>query len=134
MEEPTLWDLMPRPSGAGERFVATAGTSLPAGGSVATEDDVVEALKGVHDPEIPVNIYDLGLIYALDIGDDGDVYVEMTLTTPGCPVAGQMPTDVANAVARVPGVGKVEVHLVWSPGWTKDRMSEDAQLALGMFP
>jgi FeS assembly SUF system protein len=114
-------------------FQATAGAPLQPGVPVATREAVVEALQTVHDPEIPVNIYELGLIYTLDIGADGTVKVEMTLTAPGCPVAGEMPGQVAEAVAAVDGVGEVEVVLVWEPGWTPELMSEDAKLALGMF-
>ena len=112
--------------------VATGGEPLEPGTPIASEEAVIEALRTVHDPEIPVNIYDLGLIYTLQIKDSGDVAVEMTLTAPSCPVAGQMPGDVANAVAAVPGVGRVEVKLVWDPPWTMANMSEDARLALGM--
>jgi len=114
-------------------FRATAGAPLQPGVPVASRDSVVEALRTVHDPEIPVNIYELGLVYALEIGADGTVKIEMTLTAPGCPVAGEMPGQVAEAVAAVDGVGEVEVALVWEPGWTPERMSEDAKLALGMF-
>jgi len=115
-----------------EEFSATAGAPLAEGAAVADRDAVVEALRTVYDPEIPVNIYDLGLIYGLDIADDGSVAVEMTLTAPGCPVAGEMPGEVARAVAAVEGVGEATVTLVWEPGWTPERMSEDAKLALGM--
>ena len=93
---------------------------------------VVDALKSVHDPEIPVNIYDLGLIYDVLLKDDGGVEVTMSLTAPGCPVAGEMPGQVAEAVAAAEGVGLVTVDLVWEPAWTKERMSEDAKLALDM--
>ena len=93
---------------------------------VAVED----ALKSVHDPEIPVNIYDLGLIYDVERRQNGDVYVTMSLTAPGCPVAGEMPGQVARALAAVDGVGEVSVELVWSPPWTPERMSDDARLAL----
>ena len=117
----------------GEGFTANAGTPLPAGTPVADREAVTEALQTVHDPEIPVNIYDLGLIYELDIAQDGSVAIEMTLTAPGCPVAGILPGQVADAVAAVEGIGEVLVTLVWEPGWTKDRMSEDARLALGIF-
>jgi len=117
----------------GEGFTANAGTPLPAGAPVAGQEAVVEALQTVHDPEIPVNIYDLGLIYELDIAQDGSVTIEMTLTAPGCPVAGILPGQVADAVAAVEGIGEVLVTLVWEPGWTKERMSEDARLALGIF-
>jgi len=129
---PATPELMPRPDAPGD-FKAAAGQPLPAGTAPATEDAVVAALRTVHDPEIPVNIYDLGLIYRLAIGADGDVAVDMTLTAPGCPVAGEMPGQVANAVAAVAGVGRVSVTLVWEPGWTPERMSEDAKLALGMI-
>lgn len=114
-------------------FVATAGEPLDEGEAVASEEAVVDALRTVHDPEIPVNIYELGLIYRLEIGERGDVAIEMSLTAPGCPVAGEMPGQVADAVASVDGVGEVEVRLVWEPAWTPERMSEDARLALGMF-
>ncbi len=93
----------------------------------------MEALREVYDPEIPVNIYDLGLIYRLEIAPSGEVAVTMTLTAPACPVAGEMPGEVARKVAEVPGVGEVEVTLTWDPPWDKDRMSEDAKLALGIF-
>ena len=116
-----------------EGFTANAGAPLPAGTPVAGREAVIEALQTVHDPEIPVNIYDLGLIYELDIAQDGSVTIEMTLTAPGCPVAGILPGQVADAVAAVEGIGEVLVTLVWEPGWTKDRMSEDARLALGIF-
>jgi FeS assembly SUF system protein len=84
----------------------------------------------VHDPEIPVNIYDLGLIYDVIRQDNGDVEITMSLTAPGCPVAGEMPGQVAEAVAQVESVGNVGVELVWNPAWTPERMSEDAKLAL----
>ena len=93
-------------------------------------DAVVDALKEIYDPEIPVNIYDLGLIYGLEAAENGNVEIKMTLTAPGCPVAGILPGWVADAVAAVDGVGEVEVTLVWSPPWSPDRMSDDAKLAL----
>ena len=124
---PDLADFFPDTS---DGYIAKAGTALanPAGkaDAIAVED----ALKSVHDPEIPVNIYDLGLIYDVDRQQNGDVYVTMSLTAPGCPVAGEMPGQVARALAAVDGVGEVSVELVWSPPWTPDRMSEDARLAL----
>jgi FeS assembly SUF system protein len=116
-----------------EEFTASAGEPLAEGVQIAAEDAIVEALRTVFDPEIPVNIYDLGLIYTIDIKDKGDVFVEMSLTAPGCPVAGEMPGQVAEAVAKVDGTGQVEVKLVWDPMWTPERMSEDAKLALGMY-
>jgi len=91
---------------------------------------VIAALRTVHDPEIPVNIYDLGLIYEIEVHSVGSVRVDMSLTAPACPVAGEIPFWVANAVAEVEGVGEVEVNLVWDPPWSPDRMSEDAKLAL----
>ncbi|ROR32598.1 SUF system Fe-S cluster assembly protein [Inmirania thermothiophila] len=97
------------------------------------ESDIVAALQNVYDPEIPVNIYDLGLIYTLEVSPEGDVYIEMTLTAPGCPVAQTFPDMVASHVRAVPGVRDVRVELVWDPPWTKDRMSESARLQLGFF-
>ena len=115
-------------------FTATEGTPIDTATTpVATEDQVIAALRTVHDPEIPVNIYDLGLIYDTTIHDDGTVEIEMSLTAPGCPVAGEMPGEVARAVAALPGAGEVTARLVWDPPWTPERMSEDARLALGMF-
>jgi FeS assembly SUF system protein len=128
---PILPDFMAAPPE--DDFVATAGEPLDSASPVASEDDVIDALRTVHDPEIPVNIYELGLIYRLDIGERGDVAIEMSLTAPGCPVAGEMPGQVADAVAAVEGVGEVEVRLVWEPAWTPERMSEDARLALGIL-
>ncbi|MGU9962146.1 MAG: DUF59 domain-containing protein [Candidatus Puniceispirillales bacterium WSBS_2018_MAG_OTU23] len=94
---------------------------------------IVEALCTVHDPEIPVNIYDLGLIYDINRADNGDVHITMSLTAPNCPVAGEMPGQVAEAVAKINTAGRVDVDLVWDPPWTKDRMSDDAKLALDMI-
>ncbi len=96
-------------------------------------EPIIAALREVHDPEIPVNIYDLGLIYRIDIADNGDVDVDMTLTAPACPVAGMMPVMVKDAVKRVDGVGEVEVELVWDPPWSPDTMSDEAKLTLGML-
>jgi FeS assembly SUF system protein len=95
--------------------------------------NIVGALKTVYDPEIPADIYELGLIYKIDIDDDRNVEVDMTLTAPGCPVAGEMPVWVQNAVSAVEGVGQVKVNLVFDPPWTIDRMSEEARLALNIF-
>jgi len=110
--------------------MATAGEPLQAGEAVAGREVVIEALRTVYDPEIPVNIYDLGLVYDLEVADDGTVKIEMTLTAPACPVAGELPQWVADAVAAVEGVGEVEVSLVWDPPWTPERMSEDAKMLL----
>jgi FeS assembly SUF system protein len=97
------------------------------------ENGIVEALKTVYDPEIPVNIYELGLIYDIDIQEDGAVKVKMTLTAPGCPVAGTLPGEVQAKVAGAPGVTSAEVELVWDPAWNPSMMSEAARLELGMF-
>ena len=95
--------------------------------------EIVAALKTVYDPEIPADIYELGLIYKVDIKDDRSVGVEMTLTTPNCPAAEEMPMMVENAVASVPGVGVVTVNIVWEPTWTPDRMTDEARLVLNMW-
>jgi FeS assembly SUF system protein len=95
--------------------------------------EIVAALKTVFDPEIPADIYELGLIYKVDISDERAVDVTMTLTTPNCPAAGELPTQVENAIASVPGVGVVNVNLVWEPAWSPDRMSDEARLVLNMW-
>ena len=95
--------------------------------------EIVAALKSVYDPEIPADIYELGLIYRIDIADDRAVTVDMTLTAPGCPVAGEMPIWVENAVSAVDGVQSCTVNLTFDPPWDKDRMSEEAKMAIGMF-
>ena len=114
-------------------YKASEGEPLPDGMTVATEEQVVEAMRTVYDPEIPVNIYDLGLIYTNDIAENGNVDITMSLTAPGCPVAGEMPGMVARAVSGIDGTGVVEVKIVWEPEWTPELMSEDAKLALGMY-
>ena len=96
-------------------------------------DDLIEALKTVFDPEIPVDIYELGLIYKVDVNDDRDVVVEMTLTAPGCPVAGEMPGWVEDAVKKVDGVKSARANLVFDPPWDSSKMSDEAKLALNMF-
>jgi FeS assembly SUF system protein len=97
------------------------------------ENGIVEALKTVFDPEIPVNIYELGLIYDIDVQEEGKVEVKMTLTAPGCPVAGSLPGEVQVKVEGVPGVTSADVELVWDPPWNPSMMSEAARLQLGMF-
>ena len=99
----------------------------------ALYESVIEALKDIFDPEIPVNIYDLGLIYGVDVTEDGDVAVSMTLTTPHCPVAESMPGEVELRVGAVPGVRDAEVDLVWDPPWDPSKMSDEARLELGML-
>ena len=127
-ESQDYFDFAPEPP------AETEGVERPEG-----EDDpqlmepVLEALKTVQDPEIPVNLVDLGLIYELVVKKGGVVFIEMTLTTPACPVAQSMPGEVETAIAAVPGVNEVRVKLVWSPPWDRDRMSEEAKLELGML-
>jgi FeS assembly SUF system protein len=130
----SLFDFMPSKAGSAaspaaeprERPVAqTANPDL--------QEAVLEALKTVRDPELPVNLVDLGLIYELIVDGAGSVYVEMTLTAPSCPVAGELPSQVEAAVRAVPGVTSATVNLVWTPPWTKDLMSEEAMLELGLF-
>ncbi len=105
------------------------GETVPA----PSEDSVIAAIATVYDPEIPVNIYELGLIYTIDLHEDGRVKVEMTLTAPACPSAQELPEQVREAVLAVPGVTDAEVEVIWEPPWTPDRMSEEARLQLDMF-
>ncbi|MGB7480492.1 MAG: SUF system Fe-S cluster assembly protein [Burkholderiaceae bacterium] len=96
-------------------------------------ENLVAALRTIYDPEIPVNIYDLGLIYQLDIGPHGEVDIEMTLTAPACPVAGTFPATVEDRLSEVPGVSSVRVELVWEPAWSVDMLSEETRLELGLL-
>jgi len=129
----TFNDFVPAAPPAEDDAIARAGEPLAPGATVAGEAVVVAAIQTVYDPEIPVNIYDLGLIYGLRIGAGGAVEIDMTLTAPACPVAGIMPQMVADAVAAADGVGEVEVNMVWDPPWSPERMSDEAKLALDMF-
>ncbi len=95
--------------------------------------EVIKFIETIYDPEIPVNIYDLGLIYDINLLENNDIKIKMSLTAPGCPVAGEMPGQVANTIAKIDDVGLIEVELVWEPAWTKDRMSEDAKMALDIY-
>jgi FeS assembly SUF system protein len=108
-------------------------SALPPDETERLTKDIVAALKTVFDPEIPADIYELGLIYKVDIKNDRAVDVVMTLTTPNCPAAGELPTMVENAVASVPGVGVVSVNVVWEPVWSPERMSDEARLVLNMW-
>jgi FeS assembly SUF system protein len=108
-------------------------SAIPADELDRMTNDIVSALKTVYDPEIPVDIYELGLIYQVDIDDDRNVRIEMTLTAPGCPVAGDMPGWVENAVSTVGGVASVEVKLVFDPPWDQSRMSDEARVALNVW-
>ncbi len=124
-----------------------AGNAAPAAAAAAAEkpsaipvdemarltDEIVGALKTVYDPEIPADIYELGLIYKVDIDDDRMVNIDMTLTTPNCPSAAELPTQVENAVAGVPGVREAKVNIVWDPPWDPSRMSDEARTVLNMW-
>lgn len=117
-----------------EEITAEAGEPLEEGVTPAdTDQGIINELQTVHDPEIPVNIYDLGLIYEINRHKGGNVSIVMTVTAPACPVAGELPGQVAQAAARAEGVGVVDVVLTWDPPWTPERMSEAAQIALDMF-
>ena len=118
---------------SGRAMEAFESTTAAAGEPAPLVDRVIAAMRTVNDPEIPVNIYDLGLIYDLSIDDRGAVAVQMTLTAPACPVAGTMPGLVEQAVAQVEGVSSVNVELVWDPPWNIERMSEEARLELGLL-
>lgn len=124
-----------------EQASAATGSAAPAPASAALPpeeidrltNDIIAALKTVYDPEIPSDIYELGLIYKVEIDDDRNVAIDMTLTAPGCPVAGEMPVWVENAVSAVPGVAQTKVSIVFDPPWDPSRMSDEARLAVGMF-
>jgi FeS assembly SUF system protein len=100
----------------------------------ALETEIIKVLRSCYDPEIPVNIYDLGLIYGLEVRPAGSIKITMTLTAPSCPVAGSLPGEVQSRVERVPGVSEVEIDLTWDPPWTMDKMSDAAKLQLGIDP
>ena len=114
-------------------YKAYAGKTLESGITTAKKEDIIEATKTVYDPEIPINIYDLGLIYDINQKDNGDVHIDMSLTAPGCPVAEILPQQVADAVGAIDGVGQVEVEVVWEPVWTIDRLSDEARMMLEMM-
>ena len=122
------------PEGAAPNTPQVAlGSAIPPDELDRLTDDIVAALKTVYDPEIPADIYELGLIYRVEIDDDRNVAIDMTLTAPGCPVAGEMPGWVENAVATVPGVQDVKVNMVFDPPWDQSRMSDEARVALDMW-
>ncbi|MDD7312976.1 MAG: iron-sulfur cluster assembly protein [bacterium] len=114
-------------------YVAKAGKPLPQGEVKASRDEVIDALKTVCDPEIMINIWDMGLVYKLEQKENGDVYIEMTVTSPMCPVAGVLPEQVAEAVAALDGVGEVEVRIVWEPAWSFEMLSDDAKAMFEVF-
>ena len=127
MEEKNLKDFLPSRNGSYfKEFKNEISKNL------ITKNDVIKCIKTVMDPEIPVNLYDLGLIYAIKI-DENNILIEMTLTNPNCPVAGQMPENVGKSIEQLEGLKSILVKLVWSPPWHKDLMSEDAKLALDIF-
>jgi len=127
-------DVQAKPDAQPEAAIA-AGTGSPMTPEEleAVGNELIAALKTVYDPEIPVDIYELGLIYKVDVADNKDVTIDMTLTAPGCPVAGEMPGMVKDAVKTVKGIGEVKVNMTFDPPWTPDRMSEEAKLELNMF-
>lgn len=114
-------------------YVAYAGTELHQGAEKAKMYDIVEKIRTVSDPEIPLNVYDMGLIYKIDQSDNGDIYIEMTVTAPTCPIAGELPQQVADAVSEVAGTGKIEVKIVWEPAWTPERMTDEAKEMLELI-
>lgn len=114
-------------------YIATAGAPLDKESPKATRDDLIAALKTVSDPEIMVNIWDMGLVYKLEQKENGDVYVEMTVTSPMCPVAGELPKQAAEALAATKGVSQVEVKIVWEPAWSFDMLSDEAKEMFELF-
>ena len=126
-EEKKLEDFLPNKNGSYyKKFELKNEVSL------INKEEIIKCIKTVMDPEIPVNLYDLGLIYSIK-NSDNNILVEMTLTNPNCPVAGQMPENVAKSIEKTYGLRSIEVKLVWEPAWSKDLMSEDAKLALDIF-
>ena len=126
-EEKKLEDFLPNKHGSYYKKF-----EFPNESSLISKDKIIECIKTVMDPEIPVNLYDLGLIYSIK-NKDNNILIEMTLTNPNCPVAGQMPENVAKSIEQIYGLRSIEVKLVWKPSWSKDLMSEDAKLALDIF-
>ena len=114
-------------------YVAKAGTVLENTENIASRDDIIEALKTVSDPEIMINIWDMGLVYKIEQKENGDVYIEMTVTSPMCPVAGVLPQQAAEAVSSVNGVGEVEVKIVWEPAWSLANLSDEAKEMFELF-
>ena len=126
-------DVQMKPEVPPETPPVSSGSPLTPEELEALGNELIAALKTVYDPEIPVDIYELGLIYKVDVADNKDVTIDMTLTAPGCPVAGEMPGMVKDAVKTVKGVGEVKVNMTFDPPWTPERMSEEAKLELNMF-
>jgi len=126
-EEKNLEDFLPNKNGSYTREFKNEDSN-----NLISEEEVVKCIKSVMDPEIPVNLYDLGLIYSIKINEN-NVVIKMTLTNPNCPVAGQMPENVGKSIQHLDGLKSIQVSLVWDPPWNKDLMSEDAKLALDIF-
>lgn len=114
-------------------YIAYAGTELTQGAEKAKMFDIVEKIRTISDPEIPLNVYDMGLIYKIDQRDNGDIYIEMTVTAPTCPIAGELPQQVADALTEVAGTGRIEVKIVWEPAWTPERMTDEAKEMLELI-
>ena len=127
IDEKKLEDFLPNKSGNYYKEFEFQNTA-----NLISEEEIIKCIKTVMDPEIPVNLYDLGLIYSIK-NSNNNLLIEMTLTNPNCPVAGQMPENVAKSIEQIDGLRSIEVKLVWKPTWTKDLMSEDAKLALDIF-
>jgi len=127
IEDKNLEDFLPKKNGSYLRKFNNEGLH-----TLITKQDIIKCIKTVMDPEIPVNLYDLGLIYSIKISEN-NVIIEMTLTNPNCPIAGQMPENVGKSIENLEGLKSIEVKLVWNPVWSKDLMSEDAKLALDIF-
>jgi FeS assembly SUF system protein len=121
------------PASPPDSQAARPSPSVPTQSVEVTQDQIIDVLRMVYDPEIPVNIYEIGLVYGIEIKPHGNVVIQMTLTSPGCPVAGSLPLEVEDRVLAIPGVTSVYVDLVWDPPWTPDRMSDAAKLQLGML-
>ena len=128
----SLNDFMPSSLNIGEDAIFKSGKPLSDVEYKVDKDKVVKVLKSIFDPELPVSIYDLGLIYKIDCSERGNVQIEMSLTAPACPVAGELPKEVSKKVSALDKVGEVTVKLVWDPSWSKDMMSDDAKLLLDM--
>ena len=128
MEEKQLEDFLPDKNTSYTKKFNNSNTNTK-----INEEQVIECIRTVVDPEIPVNLYDLGLIYEIKINDNNDIKIKMTLTNPNCPVAGTMPENVGKSVEKLSNLNSIEVSLVWNPKWHKDLMSEEAKLALDIF-
>ncbi|MCI0586724.1 MAG: SUF system Fe-S cluster assembly protein, partial [Planctomycetes bacterium] len=123
----------PPPSSTPPGAPAASGASTPAPAGGSLRDRVVEAMRQVYDPEIPINIYDIGLIYGIEVSEAGAVHVRMTLTSPSCPEAERIPVEVEERIKTLPGVTSTKIELVWDPPWTPEKMSEAAKLQLGFY-